>query len=91
MKRARGSACKMGPGIPMPLPGRPEGGEVEFLQESEWEEELREEDEDLRKVLRKQRTKAVRDGEMFWSQPVPQGLEMEKVSVLVYACADGHL
>ena len=60
-------------------------------QEEEWEEELREEDEDLRKVLRKQRTKAVRDGEMFWSQPVPQGLEMEEVSVLVYACADGHL
>ena len=59
-------------------------------QEEEWEEELREEDEDLRKVLRKQRTKAVRDGEMFWSQPVPQGLEMEEVSVLVYACADGH-
>ncbi|MDG2030481.1 MAG: class I SAM-dependent methyltransferase [Phycisphaerales bacterium] len=33
MKKSRGSACKMGPGIPMPLPGRPEGGEIEFLQE----------------------------------------------------------
>jgi len=30
---ARGGACKLGPGIPLPLPGRPDGSEIEFLQE----------------------------------------------------------
>ena len=30
---ATGGACKLGPGIPLPLPGRPDGAEIEFLQE----------------------------------------------------------
>lgn len=29
----RGAACKLGPGIPLPLPGTPESAELEFIQE----------------------------------------------------------
>ena len=31
--RARGAACKLGPGIPVPLEGAPPGSELEFIQE----------------------------------------------------------
>jgi len=32
-RHARGTACKLGPGIPMPFDGAPPGSEIEFLQE----------------------------------------------------------
>jgi hypothetical protein len=33
LERSRGAGCKLGPGIPLPLPDRPAGSELEFLQE----------------------------------------------------------
>ncbi|MCH2144208.1 MAG: hypothetical protein MK082_03560 [Phycisphaerales bacterium] len=33
LEGVRGGACKLGPGIPLPLPGRPDGSELEFIQE----------------------------------------------------------
>lgn len=33
MRGARGAACKLGPGIPLPLPGAPADSELEFIQQ----------------------------------------------------------